>query len=342
MIRGARERIVVHLEQIGWLADRARWLAGEEMTRADLIAAAGPEQARTLVDWLEVENRQPRLLKNLAEGYVQTDKAPDIASAALLGVRPLAPELSPTIDYYKALVHLQRAKLAGPETAGHLEKAWQLLAKARLAGLDTPGLLQNEARVLKKLGALPKALQGWERALERDPQSSWAWGKYSADLLLADKPREALEAAIGALAFAKHQLSSQRLVGNMVYQFKTRHQRRHNLALLTAAVVSLKAAKADPNLLTGLQRFLEGVPWETRPRNPLEHDLQIYVWMCLGKEVTIPKQQFRPTQALALARHLLATDPEAAGSLLRAAASSESLVAHLARLDPLLADLLND
>lgn len=40
VIRGARERIVVHLEQIGWLADRARWLAGEEMTRADLIAAA--------------------------------------------------------------------------------------------------------------------------------------------------------------------------------------------------------------------------------------------------------------------------------------------------------------
>lgn len=40
VIRAARERLVFHLEHIGWLADRARWLAGEEITRADLVAAA--------------------------------------------------------------------------------------------------------------------------------------------------------------------------------------------------------------------------------------------------------------------------------------------------------------
>lgn len=39
-IRAAKTNIDMHLEYIGWLTDRRRWLAGNEITRADLVAAA--------------------------------------------------------------------------------------------------------------------------------------------------------------------------------------------------------------------------------------------------------------------------------------------------------------
>lgn len=39
-IRAAKSNIGMHLEYIGWLTDRRRWLAGNELTRADLVAAA--------------------------------------------------------------------------------------------------------------------------------------------------------------------------------------------------------------------------------------------------------------------------------------------------------------
>ena len=308
----------------------------------ELIATAGLDKAQAAVDWLETEGHEPRLLKHLAEGYIQSDRAPRIAMAALQGVRPLAPDLAPTIDYYQALVLLQFAKTGGSRAALYRRDALQLLAKARRAGNDDSNLMLNLARVLTELGKLPEALQSWERGLAREPQNHWAWRNYSRALNRAGKPREALKAAIGALAFAQDQLSSQQLVENMVLQFNGKHQRRHNLGLLSAAVVSLKAAKANPALLTRLERFLEGVPWDTRPQDQLESDLQIYVLMRLGKRVNLPKQQTRPILALALARHLQANDPEVAGQLLRDAANSEPLVAHLARLDPLLADLLDD
>ena len=39
-IRAAKSNIEMHLEYIGWLTDRRRWLVGNEISRADLVAAA--------------------------------------------------------------------------------------------------------------------------------------------------------------------------------------------------------------------------------------------------------------------------------------------------------------
>lgn len=39
-IRAAKANVDMHLDYIGWLTDRRRWLASDELTRADLVAAA--------------------------------------------------------------------------------------------------------------------------------------------------------------------------------------------------------------------------------------------------------------------------------------------------------------
>jgi len=39
-IRTAKSNIELHMEYIGWITDRRRWLAGDALTRADLVAAA--------------------------------------------------------------------------------------------------------------------------------------------------------------------------------------------------------------------------------------------------------------------------------------------------------------
>jgi glutathione S-transferase len=39
-IRAAKSNIEMHLQYIGWLTDRRRWLVGNELSRADLVAAA--------------------------------------------------------------------------------------------------------------------------------------------------------------------------------------------------------------------------------------------------------------------------------------------------------------
>lgn len=39
-IRAGSRNLLVHMEYVGWLADRRRWLAGEELTLADFAAAA--------------------------------------------------------------------------------------------------------------------------------------------------------------------------------------------------------------------------------------------------------------------------------------------------------------
>ena len=40
VIRAAKGALDAHLEQIAWLAERRRWLAGDALSRADLVAAA--------------------------------------------------------------------------------------------------------------------------------------------------------------------------------------------------------------------------------------------------------------------------------------------------------------
>jgi len=39
-IRAGLANIHYHLEYVGWLCDRRRWLAGDAFTRADIVAAA--------------------------------------------------------------------------------------------------------------------------------------------------------------------------------------------------------------------------------------------------------------------------------------------------------------
>jgi glutathione S-transferase len=40
VIRAGRTSLLPHLEYLAWLAERRRWLAGDELSRADLVAAA--------------------------------------------------------------------------------------------------------------------------------------------------------------------------------------------------------------------------------------------------------------------------------------------------------------
>ena len=40
ILRAGRKNIIYHLEYIGWLTERRNWLAGEDMSLADISAAA--------------------------------------------------------------------------------------------------------------------------------------------------------------------------------------------------------------------------------------------------------------------------------------------------------------
>jgi glutathione S-transferase len=87
-IRAARENVGPHLERVGWLADRARWLAGTEMTRADLMAAAHlsvvdylgdvPWQTNASAkDWYAKIKSRPSF-RPLLEDYVQGAPPPPL------------------------------------------------------------------------------------------------------------------------------------------------------------------------------------------------------------------------------------------------------------------------
>lgn len=79
-IRAAKANIEMHLKYIAWLTDRRRWLAGDEITRADLVAAAHlsvidylgdvPWQAHAAAkDWYAKIKSRPSF-RSLLEDYV--------------------------------------------------------------------------------------------------------------------------------------------------------------------------------------------------------------------------------------------------------------------------------
>jgi tetratricopeptide (TPR) repeat protein len=208
-------------------------------------------------------------------------------------------------------------------TRAQLERALDLLEQARAAGNRHPHLDLWVGETLFDLRRFEEALPHLQVGVEKNKDNYWSWFRCALCLQAMERPRDALEYAVGALAVEPGSGG----VRNLVTRLCRGLIRGGVDGLTAAAMLALTQATNEPHLLPPAAKI--------RPRDdPRDRDLAAYV-LAQGGPV-VPPTGDRPTAILVRAR----LGDEAARSALSSAAARDPLVLHLAKLDPELAPLV--